>query len=352
MEHIGTRIKALRRQRDMTQEKLAEYLNVSFQAVSKWETGAASPDLAMIAPLTRVLGTTADELLGIVPSDSDSRRTELETQLQATYEDGDTAARLSLAEAAVREYPGDLELLLQLADAEQSYAIHNAPRGSAEMRDYFARAARHYETVFEDSTEDSLRHAAIWGIVLVYPQLGRRAEAAAYAAQHPDEDELLLWCLEGEALTRHRQSMIMHRLALLIGDLEWDKYDLPALQTAEGLVKLIISDGNYLWYYDMLMHNAVWQAMALTRAGRPEEAIASLRRSRQYAIACEEVVAAAKIAPQPYTAPLLDRLSFDAKSLRRSGMTTLVEDWAEYLTWSAFDRLRAHPDFAALTAEA
>ena len=49
----------------MTQEKLAEYLHVSFQAVSKWETGAATPDLSLIVPLARLLDVTTDELFGI-----------------------------------------------------------------------------------------------------------------------------------------------------------------------------------------------------------------------------------------------------------------------------------------------
>ncbi|MBQ8275709.1 MAG: helix-turn-helix transcriptional regulator [Clostridia bacterium] len=41
MVHIGAKIKELRKKKDMTQEKLAEYLCVSFQAVSKWETGVS-----------------------------------------------------------------------------------------------------------------------------------------------------------------------------------------------------------------------------------------------------------------------------------------------------------------------
>ncbi len=65
MENIGKRIRDLRKAKDLTQVRLADYLGVSEQAVSKWETSAATPDLWLIEPLTRVFGVTADELLGI-----------------------------------------------------------------------------------------------------------------------------------------------------------------------------------------------------------------------------------------------------------------------------------------------
>ena len=62
---IGTTIKKLRRDRDMTQEVLAEYLGVSVSAVSQWEAEKTSPDLSLIAPLCHLFSVSADILLEI-----------------------------------------------------------------------------------------------------------------------------------------------------------------------------------------------------------------------------------------------------------------------------------------------
>lgn len=62
---FGKTIKNLRRKQDMTQERLAEALSISPQAVSRWETDMAMPDISLIAPLCNLFHVTADELLGI-----------------------------------------------------------------------------------------------------------------------------------------------------------------------------------------------------------------------------------------------------------------------------------------------
>ena len=53
---------ALRRRAELTQGELAEQLDVSRQAVSKWETGESTPDLAKLMQLAQVLGVSLDEL--------------------------------------------------------------------------------------------------------------------------------------------------------------------------------------------------------------------------------------------------------------------------------------------------
>ncbi|MBQ9551948.1 MAG: helix-turn-helix transcriptional regulator [Clostridia bacterium] len=60
---IGQYIRQLRTSAGMTQKELAEKLNVSFQAVSKWENGDALPDVGLLLDLCDALNTTADKLL-------------------------------------------------------------------------------------------------------------------------------------------------------------------------------------------------------------------------------------------------------------------------------------------------
>lgn len=65
---IGDVIKCKRQKKNMTQAELAERLNVTPQAVSRWEMGVSYPDIAMLPLLSEVLWVSADELLGIIPS--------------------------------------------------------------------------------------------------------------------------------------------------------------------------------------------------------------------------------------------------------------------------------------------
>lgn len=60
---IGLNIAALRRQRSMTQAELAERLNYTDKAVSKWERGDSVPDALTLVQLSRLFGVTLDELV-------------------------------------------------------------------------------------------------------------------------------------------------------------------------------------------------------------------------------------------------------------------------------------------------
>ena len=75
-ENIG----ALRRAAGMTQERLAEALGVSFAAVSKWERGAATPELGLIADMAELFDMSIDaRWSSIAAPAASSRRTRIRT---------------------------------------------------------------------------------------------------------------------------------------------------------------------------------------------------------------------------------------------------------------------------------
>lgn len=59
----GNFIKAMRKERGLTQKELAEKLNISEKTVSKWETGKGLPDIGLMLPIAREFGISVNELL-------------------------------------------------------------------------------------------------------------------------------------------------------------------------------------------------------------------------------------------------------------------------------------------------
>ncbi|MBQ2825853.1 MAG: helix-turn-helix transcriptional regulator [Clostridia bacterium] len=60
--NIGNNIKRLRQQKNLTQDQVAEKLGVSYQAISKWETNANTPDISMLPEIANLFGVSIDML--------------------------------------------------------------------------------------------------------------------------------------------------------------------------------------------------------------------------------------------------------------------------------------------------
>ena len=99
METIGKRICALRKEKGMKQEELAQKLDVSSQAVSKWENDQTCPDISLLPRLAEVFGVTTDYLLTgeqeetppvrIVPEEERKDMKDLMLKILVESKDGD-----------------------------------------------------------------------------------------------------------------------------------------------------------------------------------------------------------------------------------------------------------------------
>ena len=74
---IGEMISSLRKEKGMTQNDLAEKMNVTDKAVSKWERNLSCPDVNSIPKLAEVLGTTVEELLNAQSKKENSKISEI-----------------------------------------------------------------------------------------------------------------------------------------------------------------------------------------------------------------------------------------------------------------------------------
>lgn len=85
--NISENIKNLRKKKDITQEQLADFLNISNVAVSKWERGETYPDISLLPVLAKFFEVTVDDLLGYDALKTQSEVTQIEKeywQLRAT----------------------------------------------------------------------------------------------------------------------------------------------------------------------------------------------------------------------------------------------------------------------------
>ena len=63
---FGEQLASVRRSSGLTEEQFAEQLQVSRQAVSKWETGTADPSTSNLLALAKLFGVSAEELLRLI----------------------------------------------------------------------------------------------------------------------------------------------------------------------------------------------------------------------------------------------------------------------------------------------
>lgn len=99
--NIGETIRRLRREQGMTQEALAEALNISPQAVSRWELNLAMPDITLLPALACLFDVTSDELLGIRTPLQQQRLRDTFVQAQRLREGGQSGAAAMLLRAAL-----------------------------------------------------------------------------------------------------------------------------------------------------------------------------------------------------------------------------------------------------------
>lgn len=223
MLKIGEKIRELRLAQGITQETVADYLNISCQAVSKWENGLAMPDITLLPPLANFFGVSADELLGVTKPEQSSELTEYEKQYFEFGRKGRVLEKIELCREALSKYPRNYQWMLNLAYSLVSYNATKEQEKYGKEHGFLDEAISICERVLKDCTDDSIRHGAIQILCYNYPKINRADRAADLANTMPDmilcREHLLQHIYTGEQQIKHSQELLLKYLRLLWGNI-------------------------------------------------------------------------------------------------------------------------------------
>lgn len=166
---IGEKIRELRRERGITQEGLAELLEVSAQSVSRWEQGVCYPDVELLPAIANYFDVTLDELAGMSRIRSEKTRNEQFTAALELERRGNWDAAIDTLRRALNTFPGDDGFRAELA-----LALSRTGRAADRME-----AIELSEAVLEHSVSEKLRSTVRANLCFLYKAAGFREKAMA-----------------------------------------------------------------------------------------------------------------------------------------------------------------------------
>lgn len=194
---IGSNIKRLRKEKNLTQEQLAELVGVSFQAISKWENNIGYPDITLLPALSSVLDVSIDTIMGVDRSQAEVDRLLLE--IGETSKSGRLREAYEMGKEALCRFPSNDLLLF----AVSSFATGLIATADEEEKGRLIDEIRTMTNrILAYSQSDELKTRARWTLCQTYTHAKDKKSAAEVGLWLPDitacRQYLLASCLEGE----------------------------------------------------------------------------------------------------------------------------------------------------------
>jgi len=204
--NIGTSIRRLRQEKNVTQEELANAIGVTAQAVSRWERAEGYPDITLMPEIARYFGVSLDAVYGLDAGEEKKKIRSLISRVRGSFPDEDSE---TILREGLEKYPGSFALMAELAD------VLTGKRNGIE------EAIRLYEDILDRCTDQEVRNQAYTGICRAYDRAGRHKEAVRAAEKLPDltqtSADLLSRILTGEKLAEHVQRSLSSAVSMMYG---------------------------------------------------------------------------------------------------------------------------------------
>ncbi len=232
--YLGENIKKLRREKNLTQENLAEFLGVTFQSVSNWERGESYPDITILPEIAGFFKVSVDELLGLSKADAEKKVNEY-LEVYETQRYKDTPFTFRAFQKAVKDFPSDFRLLVRYMEL---LMCEKSPEDTSEYEKASKELLSTYENIQNNCTDDSIR---MWAKRLICQHLHTKA--------HYTENNI--YQLQAEQIISEMPDMINTRdylSTMLITDK--DKHYIACSDAIENMLSLLEHSVNHLCLYE------------------------------------------------------------------------------------------------------
>jgi len=357
---FGKKLKELRAGREITQETLAQHLQISPQAVSKWERGEGYPDIMLLPRIAAFFDVAVDELLGTT---EEIKREKIECwkkESQKLRNSGERDKDLELWEEAYNRFPNDLDVISEYMKAVyKAFRIHFNDDDNSESQGN--KVVFLGEEILARSKSNNMRSDAIRLIALTSNKLGDSEKAREYSMMEPslDNSRELLLC---EVLKDEEQIVHCQKLAAKLVDLftfTVSRYlenkhpvetRIEIMQNVIGIYQCLFKNGDYGFSYDYLRTYSSKLSRLYAIAGDRERCVEELQRAFEYAVALDDIFSKGEAVK--HTSPLMDRSVFDpAGTVRNYPHNTCwyLLNWD--LKYNVYDPYRDDPEFLRIKTE-
>ncbi len=328
---IGEKIRLLRKKNDVTQDRLAEHLGVTPQAVSRWESGVCYPDMNALPAIADYFSVSMDELLCYNNAQKEAKVRAYREEVEHLLDRDRVTDALELLRRAMADVPSDCSLRLDMAGVLSLYAdliseSAKGPEAEAAIQAALSEAVSLCRHILEDCTDDRLRDETKKTLCDIYAhQLGDAEQAREIAEQlHSlscSEEIIKATVLTGDIAFAQAQK----NLILFADNMWWHLYNLACvpdiaggrytiteqiaiLQKGIALFEVVFDD-DPLFYADRMANSYRQLAMLYLSEGNTPAALDAFVCMADYAVRYDE-----RPDEAVYSSVIINRVSYERAS--------------------------------------
>ena len=287
---FGENIKNLRKQKNLTQEQVAELLDVSKQSVSRWENNATYPDITFLPILASFYDVTVDFLLGADYETNKSIIDGYNESRQEAHHQGNIADAYSLSQKIYASFPNNKSVINNMMVDSYLMGFHNVDN----KKEYYLELSISISERFLKMTDDLEEQCrCIKNISVCHKLLGNQERAIDWMKKLPSIwsgiETVSLAVLESKDKTDSIQCSLdavlhlLHRLIFVYAtESGLSKQDrIKALEKLPHIFEIILEDSDYGFYHVFLTR--VFVELAKLSAENLEQSVIYAKKAVEHA---------------------------------------------------------------------